>query len=246
MATAPAATTTAPALLPVAEAARALGVSVSAVRRGLKSGRYRGQRQETPQGFVWLVAVGTGDDDRVGGDRVGGLRVGDDRIRELRVGDDRVGGGRQTADHAEGSPESSPSPQKSPQGSPQRPPGPQTALLAQRAEEMARYSAALLAPLHAELKAQAEELGRVKNELGHLQAERDAARAELERATARIAELETPAGAAEAAGQDDGPADAPTADAPAPDSLAAGPAPAEEAPAGRGWWPRLVAWVSRA
>ena len=178
MATAPASPAEAPALLPVAEAAQALGVSVSAVRRGLKSGRYRGQRQETPQGFVWLVEVVEGADDRVGGDRlrddrVGELRVGDDRIRELRVGDDRGGGGRQTIDPPDGPPEASPSPQEPPH----RPPGPPAALLAQRAEEMARYSAALLAPLHAELKAQAEELGALRERVATLQAqlaERDA------------------------------------------------------------------------
>jgi hypothetical protein len=222
MATAPAPPADAPALLPVAEAARALGVSVSAVRRGLKSGRYRGQRQETPQGFVWLVEVGAGADDRVGG-----LRVGGDRIRELRVGGDRVGGGRQTADHAEGSPEASPSPQEPPQEPTQRPPGPQTALLAQRAEEMARYSAALLAPLHAELKAQAEEIGTLRERTTHL-------RAELERATARIAELEAPAGAA---GQAEEPAETPTADVPPAPPVAEGEA------ARWGWWPRLVAWM---
>ena len=184
MATAPAPPPETPALLPVAEAAQALGVSVSALRRGLKSGRYRGQRQETPQGFVWLVEVGAGADDRVGG-----VRVGDDRIRELRVGGDRVGGSRQTADHAEGSPEASPSPQAPPQAPPQRSPGPQTALLAQRAEEMARYSAALLAPLHAELKAQAEELGTLRERCAALQAQ-------LAEATSTNGQAETQDGAA--------------------------------------------------
>jgi hypothetical protein len=189
MATAPASPAEAPTLLPVAEAAQALGVSVSAVRRGLKSGRYRGQRQETPQGFVWLVEVGAGTDDRVGGDRlrddrIGELRVGDDRIRELRVGGDRVGGERQASDPPDGPPEASPSPQEPPQEPSHRPPGPQAALLAQRAEEMARYSAALLAPLHAELKAQAEELGALRERVATLQAQ--------------LADRDAPAGAPEA------------------------------------------------
>ena len=44
-------------LLPVKDAAEALGVSVSGVRRGLKSGRFNGQRRATPQGHVWLIEV---------------------------------------------------------------------------------------------------------------------------------------------------------------------------------------------
>ncbi|HVG97906.1 MAG TPA: hypothetical protein VNK05_13455 [Chloroflexota bacterium] len=43
--------------LPVQEAAAALGISISGVRRGLKSGRLQGQRTGTPQGHVWLVHV---------------------------------------------------------------------------------------------------------------------------------------------------------------------------------------------
>jgi hypothetical protein len=66
-------------LLPVAEAAQALSISVSALRRGLKSGKYQGRRQSTPQGFVWLVEVGD--------DRVGEVRLPDDRVGEVRLGD---------------------------------------------------------------------------------------------------------------------------------------------------------------
>jgi hypothetical protein len=44
-------------LLPVKDAAEALGVSVSGVRRGLKSRRYAGHKRETPQGHVWLIEV---------------------------------------------------------------------------------------------------------------------------------------------------------------------------------------------
>jgi hypothetical protein len=43
--------------------------------------------------------------------------------------------------------------------------GQATSLLAQRAEEMARYTATLLAPLHAQLAAQAEEIGALKTQL---------------------------------------------------------------------------------
>ena len=126
----------APDLLPVAEAARALGVSVSAVRRGLKSGRYRGQRQATPQGFVWLV--------QVGGDRVPGDRRGEHRVPDLRVVGDRVGGDRR--------PEASQE-------------GPGGALLAARAQEMAAYTERLLAPYVKRIEEQAEEIGALKAQL---------------------------------------------------------------------------------
>ncbi len=114
-------------LLPVAEAAQALGISVSALRRGLKSGRYQGRRQETPQGFTWRVEVGDRVSDRVGDGRVG----------------DRVGGAP----------------------SPDTPTSPGMALQTARAAEMAQYTAALLEPLHARLEAQAQEIGKLKEQL---------------------------------------------------------------------------------
>ena len=57
-------------------------------------------------------------------------------------------------------------------------------LAAARAEEMARYSATLLAPLHAELKAQAEEIGTLRERTTHLQAELEQTRAQLAEAVA--------------------------------------------------------------
>jgi hypothetical protein len=119
-------------------AAQALGISISALRRGLKRGKYHGQRQSTPQGFVWLVEVG-----------------------EVRLPEDRVGGDRV----------SDTPPQEAPSS-------PQTALQAQRAQEMAAYTAALLEPLHARLEAQAELIGALKER--------------LTTAETRIAELEMP------------------------------------------------------
>lgn len=110
-------------LLPVKDAAAALGVSVTSIRRGLKSGRLQGQRQETPQGHIWLVHL---PDDQAGDSRVAGDRPPDSRV---------AGQGAQMPN------------------------------LAQRAEDMARYSATLLAPLHAQLAAQAERIGRLELEL---------------------------------------------------------------------------------
>jgi hypothetical protein len=98
----------------------------------------------------------------------------------------------------------------------QEPPqGPQTALLAQRAQEMAAYTERLLAPLYGRLEAQATQIGRLEERAEHLQAERDAARAELEQARARIVELEAPV-------------------APEPESV---PPPEPES---RRWWQRLL------
>jgi hypothetical protein len=54
-------------------------------------------------------------------------------------------------------------------------PPPQMPILAQRAEEMARYTAALLEPLHARLEAQATQIGRLENEVEHLRAQLAAA-----------------------------------------------------------------------
>jgi len=87
-------------------------------------------------------------------------------------------------------------------------------LAAARAEEMARYSAALLAPLHAELKAQAEEIGTLRERTLHLQAQ-------LEQASARIAELEAPP-------TTNGQAEPPSA----PE--------AESWPEARSWWQKLL------
>jgi IS30 family transposase len=44
-------------LMNVAEAAQRLGVSTDTIKRRLKRGELQGQRQDTPQGFIWLVAI---------------------------------------------------------------------------------------------------------------------------------------------------------------------------------------------
>jgi hypothetical protein len=44
-------------LITVAEAAQRLRVSTDTIKRQLKRGELQGQRRNTPQGFIWLVAV---------------------------------------------------------------------------------------------------------------------------------------------------------------------------------------------
>ncbi len=43
--------------VPIREAAARLGVSPDTIRRRLKSGELAGHREQTPQGFTWLVEV---------------------------------------------------------------------------------------------------------------------------------------------------------------------------------------------
>src|SRR5688572_12239144 len=44
--------------LPLADAARELGVSVDTLRRRLRKGQLVGEQRTTPQGFVWWVRIG--------------------------------------------------------------------------------------------------------------------------------------------------------------------------------------------
>jgi hypothetical protein len=43
--------------LPIAEAARQLGVSIDTARRRAKRGELTAERRETPQGFTWWVCL---------------------------------------------------------------------------------------------------------------------------------------------------------------------------------------------
>jgi len=45
------------ALVSVIEAAQCLGVSTHTIKRRLKKGELKGEKQATPQGFVWLIEV---------------------------------------------------------------------------------------------------------------------------------------------------------------------------------------------
>lgn len=128
------------------DAALALGISISGVRRGLKSGRLKGQRKATPQGHQWLVEVP--DEQAVTGrspgtrvvDYPAGHRVSDQA--DTRVVDKAV----------------DPPPPEA-QGATER------GNLATRAEDMAVYSHRLLAPYVAQIAEQAEEIGRLRAEL---------------------------------------------------------------------------------
>jgi hypothetical protein len=41
----------------IKEAAERLGVSADTIRRRLKAGELQGERQKTPQGFIWLISL---------------------------------------------------------------------------------------------------------------------------------------------------------------------------------------------
>ena len=133
-----------PTLLSVQDAAAVLGISISGVRRGLKSGRLQGQRQSTPQGHVWLVEV---PDDQVVNSRSPGRRVAGDRRPDSRVVNDQ------------------PDPPQDGAASPQM------ANLTQRAEDMAVYSHRLLEPYVAQIAAQAERIGHLEAELEQARAQ---------------------------------------------------------------------------
>lgn len=79
----------------IKEAAERLGVSADTIRRRLKSGDLSGEREKTPQGFVWRVELpqdGTGEP--VSAEVSTGASAGDDieraRLRERIAGLERL------------------------------------------------------------------------------------------------------------------------------------------------------------
>jgi hypothetical protein len=152
------------------EAAAELGISRDAVRRRVAARVLRAERRRTVRGprlFVWLPVGGIPDLAETP------TSPGPEDGAAPRGGTDAAHSG---ADAARGATD------VTHDGAAWRDGAPRGAALAvTRAEEMARYTAVLLEPLHAQLKEQAERIGR-------LQAERDAARAELERALAQARE----------------------------------------------------------
>jgi hypothetical protein len=169
------ATTAAGEWVPLAEAARRLGLNVDQVRRRLRSGEVRGRKTPSKRGGparyeVWVEA-------QTFGGRPDGTPGGSNEA----PGDPP--GARAEAPGA-------------PPGGHQVPEG--AALAAARAAEMAAYTRALLEPLHTRLEAQAERIGRLEADLEHTRAELAAERAERERWEAVLAEAEA-AQAAEAA-----------------------------------------------
>jgi hypothetical protein len=141
----------------IRDAAQRLGVSPDAIRRRLRSGQLPGKQEPTPQGHVWLVDVGRdGDTQAVPGYTANG-HGGPPGARREAPGDERYvpgttryapdGATRQAA-VAEGDEQDV-----------EAPPAATAIIAAQRAEEMARYTAALLEPWRRRVEEQAEEIG---------------------------------------------------------------------------------------
>jgi hypothetical protein len=154
-----------PEYVSIPEAARRLGLSKSAVRRRLQSGQLEGRQEQRPQGHVWLIALPQGSPNGGSNGAIHTAAQGPAPAGTFR----EVPGGADTSRQV---------PREVPAGAAAG--GAGTAL--QRAQEMAAYSEALLAPYVRRIEEQAERLGRLENELEHVQTERDAARAELEQA----------------------------------------------------------------
>jgi hypothetical protein len=188
--------------LSVDDAARYLGISRPTVKRRLKSGSLRGVQERTPSGFKWYVIV---EEAESPGGVAGGAPAESPR--------ESLNGVAAESPH-EPPGESAASPRVSPQA----------ALLAQRAEEMARYTRELLAPYVKRIEEQAEEIGALKAQL---------AAATPAPGTNGVAHAQA---AAETAST---PAPAETASAAAP-----GAAAAPGVGAARPWWRRTWAWIT--
>jgi hypothetical protein len=205
--------------VPVKDAAERLGLTVDQARRRLRSGQLRGRQVAVAQGYVWEVWLpddtpalgGTGSPDMETHDRA------EDELPGAAVNGSLNGAVHQTSDARRAASDGvHQTPDARRQTADGTPGGASVELVAsQRAREMAEYTEALLQPWRRRVEEQAEELGRVKNEMEHLQAERDAARAELEQVQAQLTEATAPK-------------------APEPES-----APPPE-PEPRRWWQRLL------
>jgi hypothetical protein len=161
------------------EAGETLGISEDSVRRRLRNHQLHGRRVGTAQGFQWRVWVGPGVPP------------------PTEAADEPDAGG--PADSAPGGADSAPGGADSAPNGAETPAESALALARMRAEEMAAYTRALLEPLHAQLKEQAEQVGRLSAEVGHLQEQLAAERAERERWEAVLAEAEEAERAAESA-----------------------------------------------
>jgi hypothetical protein len=151
--------------LSLAQAAAAQGVGPDALRKRIPTGQVRA-RKRAGRWQVWVPAADLG-------------------IRMVPDDPDAPDVPRPDAPDApdykrEAVPDAPDAQRQQTQTQAQEPPqGAQTALLAQRAQEMAAYTERLLAPLHARLEAQAERIGTLTERLAAAEAE--------------IAELKAPA-----------------------------------------------------
>jgi hypothetical protein len=181
----------------IRDAAQRLGVSPDAIRRRLRSGQLQGKQEPTPQGHVWLVDV----------ERTGGTQAvpeytangygGPPGARRQAPGDGRYAPG--ATRHAPDGASRQAAVAEGDERDVAAPPG-AAIIAAQRAEEMARYTAALLEPWRRRVEEQAEEIGCLKTKLDYAAGElarRDATAeevgrltAELEQSRQRVAEFE--------------------------------------------------------
>ncbi|HVG95342.1 MAG TPA: hypothetical protein VNK05_00410 [Chloroflexota bacterium] len=190
----------------IRDAAERLGVSPDAIRRRLRSGQLQGRQQPTPQGHVWLVAL---DDDADAATPVGAAVSANGHATPpgamhqapgtqyqapgaTRYAPD--GASRQAVDDADDADDNDDDEVI------EAPAAAAALIAAQRAEEMARYTATLLEPWRRRVEEQAEEIGVLKTKLDYAvgeRAERDATgeevgrlKAELEQTRQRVAEFE--------------------------------------------------------
>jgi hypothetical protein len=188
----------------IRDAAERLGVSPDAIRRRLRSGQLQGRQQPTPQGHVWLVAL---DDDAdaatpvASGISVNGHATPPGAMHQAPGTQHQAPGAGCLAPDGDSRQAVNDTDNADNDEVIEAPSAAAAALVAaQRAEEMARYTATLLEPWRRRVEEQAEEIGVLKTKLdyavGEL-AERDATgeevgrlKAELEQARQRVAELE--------------------------------------------------------
>jgi hypothetical protein len=186
--------------LPLREAAERLGVSLDSVRRRLRANTLRARQEPILGGHRWLVWV---DGDGRAGDATG--------VAPPTPRGSARGMAQAATPWAEGAtpPEDGAGGEPTPSAPPPGPPGDQAGathatqqapagalVAAQRAEEMARYTAALLEPWRQRVEELSRENGRLEDRAEHLEAERDAARADLEHARAELERARTEAEAA--------------------------------------------------
>jgi hypothetical protein len=223
-----------PRLLPLAAASLELGVPAATLRKRVKAGTVRGERRQTPQGFLWYVEVA--DEPAASNGHVSGSVNG-------RTG--AIPSGTQTDTHLVDRADDQPVDQMDDQMGDQ--PGPRTVdrpveapPATQRARDMAEYSERLLAPYVRRLEEQAERIGRLEERAEHLEAERDTARADLEHTQAERdaarADLEAARHRAEDASREAEAARRETEETVRLAEEAAGLRAAAEAGARRPWW----------
>lgn len=200
--------------LPLREAAERLGVSLDSMRRRLRTNSLRARQEPILGGHRWLVWV---DGDACGPDANGVAPppYGGGAMGMADRAPPQAESASSLEDEAESEP-ASPAPAQDPPGNrddatPTPRPAPAEALVAaQRAEEMARYSAALLEPWRQRVEELSRENGRLEERAEHLQTELEQIRTQLAEATASKEPPETEN------------------------------APQAEWPGGRRWWQRLL------